>query len=263
MTENTTRTEFTGTGTEADPLTFNAMRQTAPDQAAASIASLSTDARNYEAAFRSAADLSANLPADVRQLVSEAATAITTPLATATAARTKAADFRANVLANPEGREFMATEVLKVAADKVSESFANADFRLKVAEADLYEVARPRISPDAAMPARADLQMMTARHIDNPGALAGTLKTLAQRDDAVGALVADGAYLRDFLDAHGIERELRDSILTSVRGEVFKVAALSADSKRAAAGKTSMALVELRKARAAAAAYTRHTLSAK
>ncbi|MFJ3226479.1 hypothetical protein ACIPJS_24480 [Streptomyces sp. NPDC086783] len=261
MTENTT--EFYGTGTEADPLTFNAMRTTAPDQVAVAVASLADDARSYEAAFRSAADLSASLPNDVRKLLSEACTAIIAPMGIAAQAHAKAAEFRANVLANPEGRELMASEVVKIAADKVSESFADADLRLKLAEVDLYEMARPRISPDAAMPARADLSMMTQRHIGNPGSLANTLKQLAQRNDAVGALVADGSYLRDFLDAQGIEPEVRDAILTGVRGEVVKAAALSTDPKRAAAAKTSVALTELRKARVAATAYTRHVLSGK
>ncbi|WP_406326251.1 hypothetical protein OG784_18765 [Streptomyces sp. NBC_01617] len=260
MTENTN--QYTGAGTEGDPLTFN-VRTPAPDPVKEAIASLPDIARHHEAAFRSAADLSANLPADLREIVSEASNAITAPIGMAAQARVKAEEFRANVTLYPEGREFMASEAIKAGADKVSESFASADVRLKVAEASLYEAARPSISADAAMPARADLQMMTQRHIDNPTGLANTLKNLAQRGDAVGALVADSTYLGDFLDAQGVERELRDAILTTVRAEVVKTAAQSGDAKRAAAGKTSLALAELKRARAAAASYTRHTLSSK
>ncbi|MEV8205426.1 hypothetical protein [Streptomyces sp. NPDC079189] len=260
MTDNTT--QYAGAGTEGDPLTFNA-RTPAPDQAAAAIASLPDIARHHEAAFRSAADLSANLPADLRELVSEASNAITSTTGIAAQARVKADEFRANLTMYPEGREFMASETVTAAADKVRESFASADVRLKVAEASLYEAARPSISADAAMPARADLQMMTQRHTDSPRELTTTLKNLARRGDAVGALVADATYLGDFLDAQGIERELRDAILTTVRTEVVKTAAQSGDAKRAAAGKTSLALAELKRARAAAAAYTRHTLNGK
>ncbi|MFF8531009.1 hypothetical protein ACF07B_03290 [Streptomyces sp. NPDC015532] len=260
MTENTT--QITGTGTEKDPLTFSA-RTSAPDPVATSIASLADDARGYEAAFRSAADLSANLPQDVRELVNEASTAITSPIGIAAQARLKAEGFRADLTMYPEGRELKASEAIRTAADKVTESFASADVRIKIAEAGLYEAARPSLSADAAMPARADLAMLTARHLGNPGALAGALKAIAQRGDGVGALVADSTYLGDFLDANGIEPQVRDAILTSVRAEVFKTAAESADPKRSAAGRTSLALAELRRARAAATAYTRHTLSGK
>ncbi|MGW9133660.1 hypothetical protein [Streptomyces sp. NPDC055681] len=258
----TDHVEYTGAGTAADPLTFQP-RAPRPDDVKVAIDGVGQSVGTYEAAFRSAADLSHNLPDDVRKLVSEASSAITATTAAAANARAEADRYRADVAMYPAGRDYMAGEVIRAAADKVSESFASADIRLKVAEASLYEAARPRISADAAMPARADLTMMTQRHMDSPRGLADTLKRLAQRSDGVGALVADESYMGDFLDAHGIERELRDAILTTVRAEVVKTAAESGDAKRAAAGKTSLALAELKRARAAAASYTRHKLSGK
>ncbi|MBT2390374.1 hypothetical protein J7E87_13285 [Streptomyces sp. ISL-1] len=250
-------------GSEANPLVFDVMSKPAPDQAAAAVASLRPIVERYEAAFHSAADLSANLPADLRQLVSEAASAITATVVTADSARSKADGFRNNVTMYPAGRDYMASEAIKAATGEVAESFNNADTRLEIVSALTYEAARPRVPADAAMPARADLQMMTQRHIDKPGALAGTLKRLAQRSDAVGALVADQSYLSDFLDAQGVDPSVRDAMLISVRAEVIKAAAASGDPKRAAAAKTSQALVELKRARAAAMSYTRHKLNGK
>ncbi|MFF3417995.1 hypothetical protein ACFYW9_25310 [Streptomyces sp. NPDC002698] len=260
MTENTT--QFTGTGTEADPLTFT-VRTPAPDAAKVAVASLADDARRYEAAYHSAAGLSADVPQDVRRLISEAASAITSSIGVSANARAKAEGIRADRSIYPEGRSEMASAAIREASEKVAEAFSSADLRLTVAEADLYDAARPRISPDAAMPARADLALLTQRFLDNPRGLANTLKSIAQRGDAVGALVADSSYLRDWLDGNGVESELRDAIMTSVRAEVVKAAAESGDPKRSAAGRTSMALVELRRARVAAASYTRHTLNGK
>ncbi|MGI5511132.1 hypothetical protein [Streptomyces sp. CA-106131] len=254
--------QYTGTGSENDPIVPNIKPQ-ARDQVKAAIASLGADVDSYAAAFRSAADLSASLPADVRKIVSDASSAITGTVATAHNARIKADGFLADVRLYPEGRQALAGEAIKDAQDKVSESLADADVRLKIAESELYEAARPKLPQAEAMTARADLEMVTRRQISSPGALTDTLKSLAAGGDSVAALVADSAYLGRFLDAQGVESDVRDAILTSVQGAVVKAAAESGDAKRMAAGRTSLALVELRKARAVAASYTRHKLNGK
>jgi hypothetical protein len=278
MTENNSNTvipgehsheylaKFSGSGErESDPLTFNAMRTTAPDQAAAAVASLADVARHHEAAFRSSADLSANLPADVRKMVSDASSAITSTVATAQNARTKAETFRADISLYPAGREALAGEAISAARDKIGESFAHADALVQVAEAELFLAARPKLAQADAMTARADLDMITRRAIstNSPGVLADTLRGLASGGDSLAALVADETYMRRFLAANGIDSELAQAIVTGVRHAVVKGAAESGDAKRAAAGKTSLALTELRKARAAATSYTRHKLSGK
>ncbi|MER6531591.1 hypothetical protein [Streptomyces sp. NPDC001508] len=225
MTENQTNLSSDTTapvGSEANPIVVD-VRPFAPDAVDTAIASTGAAVGRYEAAFRSSADLSANLPADLRQIVSEAASAITSTLATANNGRIKADDFRADVRLYPEGREMLASEALKAARDKVSQSFEDADARLLVADASLYEAARPRLSAEAAMPARADLQMMTQRHMGSPATLADVLKRFAQRGDAVGALVADSTYLGDFLAANGLDPEVSDSIRTVVRAEVVNL----------------------------------------
>ncbi|MFE5185543.1 hypothetical protein [Streptomyces sp. NPDC056628] len=254
MTEN--HTEFTGAGSETDPLTFT-VRLPAPDAVDVAIGGLAKTAKDYAAAFSRNADLSSNLPADVRQIVSGASDAITSTLQTAYSARVKADNFRNDLSLYPQGREMLANEATKTAVDAVAESFAKADDQLQVASAVTYEAARPRISPNEAMPARADLAMITKRHGNSLGTLVDALRGLAQRSDAVGALVADQGYLGDFLTAQGIDPDMREAILTAVSHEVVKAASLSGDPARAAAARTNLALTELRKARVAANSFTR------
>ncbi|MEU5198871.1 hypothetical protein AB0G86_33325 [Streptomyces scabiei] len=256
MTENSA--SFTGSGTKDDPLTFDAMRPTAPDPAHVAVGGLAKTARDHAAAFSSA---SAGLSADLREIVSAASSAITGTLSTAYDARVRADDFMADVKMYPEGRKVLAGEAIKAASDKVAESFAQADAQLEVASALTYEAARPKVATDAAMTARTDLAMITQRHMGNAGALIDAVRSLAQRSDSVGALVADVSYLGDFLSANGVDDETREAALTLVRSEVVKAAAQSGDQDRAAAGKANMALVELRKARIAAMSFTRHILN--
>lgn len=276
MTENNSHTvisaehsgeferKFTGAGTESDPLMFNAMRSSQPDPLTVAVASQRDAVTRYEAAFRSSADLSANLSADVRKLVSDASSAITSTVARAQDARAKADEFRADVRLYPAGREALAGEALSAARDAISDKFADADALVQIAEAELFLAARPTLAPVDAMTARADLDMITRRTIssNSPGALADMLKGLASGGDALAALVADETYLTRFLGANGVDSELAQAIVTGVRGAVVKAAANSGDAKRSAAGRTYLALTELRKARAAATSYTRHKLSA-
>jgi hypothetical protein len=255
-----TPVQFTGTGDESDPLTFDAMRKTAPDPVDTAVASMATAATSHAVSFRAVADLSYNLPADIREIVTKASSSVTETLATARNARVKANSFLNDVRLYPEGRKVLAGEAIKAAADKVAEAFEQTDTQIEVASALTYEAARPRVAPDAAMSARADLAMLTLRHQGNPAGLVDTLKRLAQRGDSVGALVADVGFLGDLLDAHGADPQLREAAMTVVRAEVIKAAALSGDPKRSAAGKTNLALIELRKARIAAQSFTRHML---
>ncbi|WP_217562691.1 hypothetical protein, partial [Streptomyces sp. GbtcB6] len=92
------------------------------------------DVDSFAAAFRSSADLSADLPADVRQIVSEASSANTGTVATATNARTKADGSRADIRLYPAGREALAGEGIKDAQGKISESLADADGKLMIAQ---------------------------------------------------------------------------------------------------------------------------------
>ncbi|MFE5752892.1 hypothetical protein ACFQ7I_04065 [Streptomyces massasporeus] len=260
MTKIINGLEYTGTGTTEDPITFDAMKSATADPADVTIAGLAKTARAHVAAFSSKADLSNSLPADVRTMVNDAGSAITSVLTTASSARVKADSFLRDITLYPQGREMLAGEAIRAAADKVAELLAQAETQIDVAAAMTYEAARPRISADEAMPARADLQMMTQRSIGNPGELIATVRRLSQRGDAVGALVADQRFLGDFLDAQGIEPDMRVTIMTVIGSEVVQAAAKSGDPKRSAAARTSLALTELRKARVAAASFSHHML---
>ncbi|MDO0913013.1 hypothetical protein QQM39_26180 [Streptomyces sp. DT2A-34] len=251
--------QYTGTGSETDPITVST-RQPAPDQVDVAVAGLARTARAHAAAFSDTADMSSNLPADLRDIVRDASMAITGTLNTAMEAQRKAHSFRNDLTLYPQGREMLAGEAIKTAADKVTQSFEQADTQIEVATALSYEAARPRIAPDDAMPARADLVMLTQRNANDTGALVNTMKRLAQRNDGVGALVADQGFLADFIDAHGIDPQMRAAILTMVSAEVVQAAAKSGDPRRSAAARTNLALIELRKARIAADSYTRHVL---
>ncbi|SEO42641.1 hypothetical protein [Actinacidiphila rubida] len=254
----------TGSGTESDPLKVYPM-PTAQDPVAAAIAKQRQGVTQYEAAFRSGADLSVNLPADVRQMVSQAASAITGTVGKAQDARKRADSFLNDQTMWPDGRRMMAGDAIKAAQDSISESFSEADAKMAIADALLYETSRPRLAQADAMTARADLDMITRSAIsaNSPGALVNSLKTLASGDDALAALVADETYLTRFLAANGIAQDVAQAIVTNVKAAVVASAAASGDPKRAAAGRTSQALGELRKARAAATSYARNTLNAK
>ncbi|PKW08962.1 hypothetical protein SAMN05428944_3894 [Streptomyces sp. 1222.5] len=249
-------------GSEENPIPVN-VKPEAPDPVVTAIAALPGAVSRHTAAFRNSADYSANLPADIRQALSAASSAIESTITTAEQARERADGFRNDIRLYPEGREVLASEAMKTAQEAAGESLADADARITVADALLYEAARPTLSAADGMTARADLQMLTQRHVGNSGALADVLKRAAQRNDAVGALVANSTYLTDFLAANGVDSVTSSAILTLVRAEVTRAAANSGDPKRAAAGRTSLAVTELKRARAAATNYKRHMLGEK
>src|SRR5690242_20610574 len=113
--------EYTGTGTESDPITIST-RQPAPDQADVAVSGLASAALIHAADFRSNADLSSNLPADLRELVSKASSAITSTLDTVRSARIKAERFRSDVSMYPQGREMLAGEAIKAATDEINQA---------------------------------------------------------------------------------------------------------------------------------------------
>jgi hypothetical protein len=94
-----------------------------------------------------------------------------------------------------------------------------------------------------------------------PNELADRIKGLAQRNDAVAALVADSEWLDLYLNSRGVERDLMTAIKTMVKAQVFSAAVTSGDAKRAAAGRAALALVHLRKASVAARSYRRNKLA--
>ncbi|MFJ5993885.1 hypothetical protein [Streptomyces sp. NPDC092370] len=229
------------------------------DTVAESIARISSTTESLIGDFSNAANISIEVPADVRSLLSSAVRDITATLGKVDVAVAMAAGYRANDTMFPAGRERLATAEIAKADSEVTAALDSAEDKLTVAEADLYLAARPAMPAGGDMAARADVRMI----LDgvSPSQLADRIKGLAQRGDAAGALVADGAWLDMYLSSRGVESDMADAIKALVKDQVFRSAAASGEPKRAAAGRTALALVHLRKAGIAARSYRRTKLS--
>jgi hypothetical protein len=229
------------------------------DVVAESIARISATAETLIGDFSKAANISIEVAADVRSLLSSAVADIKTTLGKVDVATAMAAAHRSNDTMFPAGRERLANEEINKADSEVTAALDAAEDKLTVAEADLYIAARPAMPAGADMAARADVRMI----LDgvSPGQLADRIKGLALRADAAGALVADGAWLDMYLSSRGVESDMADAIKALVKDQVFRSATASGDPKRAAAGRTALALVHLRKAGLAARSYRRTKLA--
>ncbi|MEU0423902.1 hypothetical protein ABZ235_09820 [Streptomyces canus] len=229
------------------------------DTTAEAVASIANATESLARDFSSAADLSYRLPEDIVKLLSGASSDITGTIAKAQVAASVAAAHRNNDTLFPAGRERLANEEISKADSEVTAALEAADAKIEVAEALLYVAARPTMPAGAEVAARADARM--ALDGAAPLQLPEIVKSLAQRGDAVGALVTDGSWLDLYLNSRGVDRDLAEAVKTLVKSQVFEAAAVSEDPKRAAAGRTAQALVHLRKARVAAQTYRRNKLS--
>lgn len=229
------------------------------DTAAEAIASIANATERFVRDFMSAADLSTHLPADIREVISGASSDITRTLGRVDVATASAASHRANDTMFPAGRERLANEEINKAGSDVTESLDAAEAKIDVAEALLSVAARPTMPKGADVSARADARMVLDGASD-AGQLADRIKELAQRGDALGALVADDSWLTLYLTSRGTDSALAKSIKIQVGDQVFRAAAASDDPKRAAAGRTALALTHLRKAVVAARSYRRNKL---
>jgi hypothetical protein len=208
--------------------------------------------------FNNAANISIDLPADIRSLLSGAANDIRNTLGKVDVATAMAAKYRADDRMFHAGRERLASEEITKAGSEVEAALEAAQDKLDVVEASLFVAARPTMPAGADMAARADVRMTLDGA--SPGELADRIKGLAQRNDAVAALVADSEWLDLYLNSRGVEPDLSDAIKTLVKRQVFSSAVNSGDPKRAAAGRAALALVHLRKAGIAARSYRRNKL---
>lgn len=243
-------------GSEANPIPIR-VPQPAPDPADVAMANLPVAADNHLAEFSRNADFSENLDPATRQLVNEASSAVRRTIGIADVAAAQADGYLRDDTMFPAGRERLARETTDKAQSDIAAAFEEADVRLEVAQASLYEAARPTMPNGEAGTARQDAVMILDNaHSDGPRALVDAVRQLARRDDAVGALVA-GPWLSDYMAARGVDGDLRPAVVNAVRAAVIDTAARSGDRKRSAAGRTSQALTSVQKARAAASTYTR------
>ncbi|MFF3879039.1 hypothetical protein [Streptomyces sp. NPDC001978] len=254
MTENITR--FTRTDADGN-ITVHTVDHDRHGNAE-TMAQVANESDRFTAEFRSQADFSASLPEDIRTVLSGASSKITATLAKVDAAVAQRAKYLADDTLFPQGRERLASEATGKAAKEVAEALAQADVAITIAEADLFVAARPKLSHEAGMAARADAQMVL-NGVDNHQ-LANRIKELAAQDGPIGALMASD-WLDLYITSRGMEKDLADAIKTRVAHAVFTAAAQSGDRKRAAAGRTALALGTLRKSAIAARVYSRNKLS--
>ncbi|MET9411316.1 hypothetical protein ABZX90_37070 [Streptomyces sp. NPDC002935] len=209
-------------------------------------------------AFSNAADMSANMPADIRELLRSASSDIKNAPDTAFRAKAAADKHLANDMLYPAGRERLAKQEIGDAMAKVTEILDGADTKIDVADALLYQAARPAMPAGADVAARSDVKMVldAANGLD----MADSAKELAKRSDAVGALVADQGWLSLYMQSRKVDPRTADAIKVIVRNEMLQAAAESDDPKRVATGRTALALVNLRKAVIAARGYQRNAL---
>jgi hypothetical protein len=243
-------------GSEANPIPVR-VTEPAPDPADVAMANLTVAADHHLGEFSRNADFSANLDPATRQLVNEASSAVRRVIGIADVAAAQAAGYLRDDTMFPAGRERLARETADRAQSDIAAAFEEADVRLEIAQASLYEAARPTMPKDESGTARQDaIMILDGAQSGGPRALVDAVRQLASREDAVGALVA-GPWLSDYMAARGIDADLRPAVVNAVRAAVVDVAARSGDPKRSAAGRTSQAITSVRKARVAASTYTR------
>jgi hypothetical protein len=251
MSEN-----YTGTGTANDPITPT-VRPTFRDMAAEAIADAGTTAESFLTEFSANADLGYDLPDDVRSGARRASDAVSKALSTARKASDEIATTLNDIRMYPEGRKVIAANTREAAQSDIADAINLAMANLTVTEAQSYESARPKLHARDGAAARADATMILDGYTRNGGSLNDAVKRLAGRDDAVGALVADGQWLKDYAFARGVDPQVIDAVNVTVRHSVIETSANSSDPARRAAARTNQALRSLRQAAISAQTYGR------
>lgn len=217
-------------------------------------------AARFLAEFSSNAGSSYLLNADDRQVVSSLTSAVSTAISLAAQASRESAAILADDTLYPEGRNRLANEAMTSARQKVEESFEDFDAKYAVAEATLYEAARPKVNKAEAASARMDARMLLDGALNNDGAsLSQVLQRLASRQDAVGALVSS-EWLADYAMARGMDPDVLEASSVLLRHAALEGAAQSGDPERAAAARTALALRSLRQAQVSARTFVSLTL---
>ncbi|MET7745218.1 hypothetical protein [Streptomyces sp. NPDC005385] len=253
MTDDVTMIKTTGPG---GAVSYRSMADR--DTTAQAIDRVADAAKKLVDTFHSAADLS-KLPTDISGVLLSACNEISGTPGTAYLAKVTAEAHLANDVMYPAGRERLAKQEIGDAMAQITESLDSAEAKIDVADALLYQAARPAMPSGADVAAREDCRMVLDR-IETAGEIGQVAKQLAARSDAVGALVTDSAWLRLYLDSRKVDSKTADAIQVLVRGAMLPAAAESGDPQRVAAGRTALALVHLRKAVIAARSYQRNTL---
>lgn len=222
--------------------------------------SVSDAASRYLGEFASASASGYQLDPVDRKIVDDMANTVSRAMSLASQAVREASAIMADDTLYPEGRNRLAREAKESASRKAAEAFEDFDTSYLVAEASLYETARPKVHRTEAASARMDAQMLLDGALSSDGAtLSQVLQRLASRQDAVGALVSS-EWLTDYAMARGVSPDVLESARVLLRHAALEGAANSGDPERAAAARTALALRSLRQAQSAARSFVGLTL---
>ncbi|NGO76176.1 hypothetical protein G6045_10925 [Streptomyces sp. YC504] len=235
-----------------------------PDAAAdraGAVASVADTATRYLSEFSNTSASGYQLDPVDREIVTRMSNSVSTVMSLATQATREASAILADDTLYPEGRNRLAREAKEAAAQKTAEAFEQFETDYLIAEASLYEQARPKVHRAEAASARMDAQMLLDGALNREGAsLTQVLQRLARRQDAVGALVSS-EWLTDYAMARGMDPDVLDASRVLLRQAALEGAAESGDSDRVAAARTALSLRSLRQAQIAARSFVRMSLS--
>ncbi|MBO3674865.1 hypothetical protein [Streptomyces sp. NEAU-YJ-81] len=222
--------------------------------------SVADTASRFLSEFSAAAPRGYEMGADIRGLVNNLTNTVSGTISLAAQAGRESAAILADDTLYPEGRSRLAREAKESARAKVAEADAAFDVKYTVAEAALYQAARPVVPKAETASARMDAQMLLDGALNRKDvSISRVLQRLAGRQDAVGALVSSD-WLEDYAVARGIDTEILEPAKVLIQHSALEGAAKSGDPERSAAARAALALRSLRQAQTSARAFARLTL---
>ncbi|MEU9740925.1 hypothetical protein AB0E12_17265 [Micromonospora chersina] len=149
----------------------------------------------------------------------------------------------------PDGRWRKLNEKLSATDARVKQLVDQAETAAIVAEATATLAALPPVERGEALIARNDAAMLLGG-VKNDAQLAQAVQRLAQRDDSIGRLVTNGAWLADYLASRGLDQTHIEALTAQARAAGLQAATRSLDTRRAQAAR---AVAQTNTARKAAA----------
>lgn len=224
------------------------------------VADTATAADRYLAEFRESGAFGHQVDPDVRAVLTRMSDSVSTTLSLAARAGRESREIQADDTLYPAGRERLAREAKESARNSVDQANAAFDTDAQVADALLFVAARPEVPKGSEASARTDAMMLLDGALSREGAsLSQVLKSLAGRQDAVGALVAS-EWLDDYAMARGMDPAVIANAKVLIRHAAMEGAASSGDPARAAAARAGLALRSLRQAQISARTFASLTL---
>lgn len=193
-----------------------------------------------------------SFPGEAGRIVREADTLLAQVSAKCQDAVDRAARVAGDISITPDGRKAVLGELAASVGEDTAAKIRQARVRLQMAEAELTVAALPKVASADRMTARADAEMVL-RNVP-ARELPSRMGELAQRDDAVAALVAS-SWGQDYLASNGVADPRMHRAVVS---RAVEAAATSGDPQRAAAAQAIGRLADMHAAADAAGLQARH-----